>query len=379
MTLPVVDALGAALGRAQADPRHRRRRSAAATSSRSASTSGCPTGVLAQLTMADALGNAHMLGRAPRAARRRRDSARDVRPPAAAVHAGGARRDLQRRPAVLALGASARDRPHPAAPHRRRLLSPRRVLRLRERHAREGRGRALHGGSAREPRPRRSSTRSAPPSCGKRGLRTLPFDRVLLDLLDHARLVTKFQVVNGLKPERLLAGAPRRTCRDDRPRLPLRLPRSPRAGSRSPFPRGRGDRAGAAADAARQGRWTTASRGSTSRSRKAGSSRSQGRTAPARRRCCASSRATSRRTRARPASSEPPRPGRSADLRARVVYLSQSLALDPEMTSLETLRLFAALGGAARERAATPASATSRPRSGSRSTWTSGSPGSRAD
>jgi ABC-type multidrug transport system ATPase subunit len=36
---------------------------------------------------------------------------------------------------------------------------------------------------------------------------------------------------------------------------------------------------------------------------------------------------------------------KSTDLRAHMVYLSQSLALDPEMTSLETLRLFASLAG----------------------------------
>lgn len=40
----------------------------------------------------------------------------------------------------------------------------------------------------------------------KRRLPTLPFDRVLIDLLDHARLVTSFQIINGLKPE-LLAPA----------------------------------------------------------------------------------------------------------------------------------------------------------------------------
>jgi molybdenum storage protein len=32
---------------------------------------------------------------------------------------------------------------------------------------------------------------------------TLPFDRVLIDLLDEARLVDRFQIVNGLAPERL--------------------------------------------------------------------------------------------------------------------------------------------------------------------------------
>ena len=40
----------------------------------------------------------------------------------------------------------------------------------------------------------------------ERNLPTLPFDRALLDLLEHARLVTRFQIINGREPE-LLAGA----------------------------------------------------------------------------------------------------------------------------------------------------------------------------
>ena len=40
----------------------------------------------------------------------------------------------------------------------------------------------------------------------ERRLPTLPFDRVLIDLLAVARQVTQFQVVNGLKPD-LLEGA----------------------------------------------------------------------------------------------------------------------------------------------------------------------------
>jgi molybdenum storage protein len=36
-----------------------------------------------------------------------------------------------------------------------------------------------------------------------RNLPTLPFDRVLIDLLANARQVTKFQIINGLKPELL--------------------------------------------------------------------------------------------------------------------------------------------------------------------------------
>ncbi|HEX2162981.1 MAG TPA: uridylate kinase [Thermoanaerobaculia bacterium] len=38
-----------------------------------------------------------------------------------------------------------------------------------------------------------------------RKLETLPFDEILLDLLDRSRLVDRFQIVNGLKPELLAA------------------------------------------------------------------------------------------------------------------------------------------------------------------------------
>ena len=37
----------------------------------------------------------------------------------------------------------------------------------------------------------------------QRHLPTLPFDRALLDLLSHARLVTRIQIINGLEPDRL--------------------------------------------------------------------------------------------------------------------------------------------------------------------------------
>jgi molybdenum storage protein len=43
----------------------------------------------------------------------------------------------------------------------------------------------------------------------RRNLATLPFDRILLELLERARLVDRFQVINGTKPElfgRALAG-----------------------------------------------------------------------------------------------------------------------------------------------------------------------------
>jgi molybdenum storage protein len=37
----------------------------------------------------------------------------------------------------------------------------------------------------------------------ERQLATLPFDRVLLDLLARARQVTRSQIINGLKPDLL--------------------------------------------------------------------------------------------------------------------------------------------------------------------------------
>ncbi len=38
----------------------------------------------------------------------------------------------------------------------------------------------------------------------KRELETLPFERIMLDLLDHARLLKRFQVINGRKPEHII-------------------------------------------------------------------------------------------------------------------------------------------------------------------------------
>lgn len=39
----------------------------------------------------------------------------------------------------------------------------------------------------------------------KRNFETLPFERILLDLLDHARLISSFQIINGLHAERVSA------------------------------------------------------------------------------------------------------------------------------------------------------------------------------
>lgn len=39
----------------------------------------------------------------------------------------------------------------------------------------------------------------------KRNFKTLPFERILLDLIDHSRLLRQFQIVNGRRPERIIA------------------------------------------------------------------------------------------------------------------------------------------------------------------------------
>lgn len=39
----------------------------------------------------------------------------------------------------------------------------------------------------------------------KKNLATLPFDRVVLDLMENTRLLKKFQIINGLKPETITA------------------------------------------------------------------------------------------------------------------------------------------------------------------------------
>jgi molybdenum storage protein len=38
----------------------------------------------------------------------------------------------------------------------------------------------------------------------KRELETLPFERIMLELLDHARLLKQFQIINGRKPEQII-------------------------------------------------------------------------------------------------------------------------------------------------------------------------------
>ncbi len=58
--------------------------------------------------------------------------------------------------------------------------------------------------------PKRDASASLIGEIGVRELRhlalpTLPFDRVVIDLLEHARLVDRFQIINGHKPELLSA------------------------------------------------------------------------------------------------------------------------------------------------------------------------------
>ena len=104
---PLVEAIGGRAGREQAHHRHRRRRPQPARLSIGIDL-GLPTGVLAQLALADALGNAHMLGTLLAPYGVVAHPAGDLRPPPAAFHAGCARGHLQRRSALLLVGASAR-------------------------------------------------------------------------------------------------------------------------------------------------------------------------------------------------------------------------------------------------------------------------------
>jgi molybdenum storage protein len=57
--------------------------------------------------------------------------------------------------------------------------------------------------------PKRHSTANFIPEISvtelrRRELETLPFERILLDLLDHARLLKQFQIINGRKPEHII-------------------------------------------------------------------------------------------------------------------------------------------------------------------------------
>ncbi len=165
---------------------------------------GLPTGVLAQLSLADALGNAHILGTllAPYGV--------VAIPPEIFGHLLPF--FLRAAPGVIFNGVPPYSIwEHPPAvgkipPHRtdagcfllaecfgcRSLILIKDVDGVHERDPRRDPGAAL-------------IPDISGPELRRRGLATLPFDRVLLDLLDHARLIDSFQVVNGRHPERISA------------------------------------------------------------------------------------------------------------------------------------------------------------------------------
>ncbi len=165
---------------------------------------GLPTGVLAQLSLADALGNAHILGTllAPYGV--------VAIPPEIFGHLLPF--FLRAAPGVIFNGVPPYSIwEHPPAvgkipPHRtdagcfllaecfgcRSLILIKDVDGVDERDPRRDPGAAL-------------IPDISGPELRRRGLATLPFDRVLLDLLDHARLIDSFQVVNGRHPERISA------------------------------------------------------------------------------------------------------------------------------------------------------------------------------
>ena len=166
---------------------------------------GLPTGVLAQLTLADALGNAHMLGTllAPYGV---------VAPPPE-VFGHLLPFIMQAAPGVIFNG----DPPyslweHPPGlgripPHR----SDTGAYLLAECFgvATMTLIKDVDGLYDRDPKEHPDARFIEEITVGElreRNLPTLPFDRAILDLLDHARLVKRIQIINGLAPDRL-AGA----------------------------------------------------------------------------------------------------------------------------------------------------------------------------
>jgi molybdenum storage protein len=165
---------------------------------------GLPVGVLAQLAMADSLGNAHILGTllSPQGV--------VAIPPEIFGHLLPL--FIQSVPGVIFNGVPPYSLwEHPPAvgripPHRtdagsfllaecfgcRSVVLVKDVDGLYDRDPRTGKGASfIKEVSSAELR--------------ERHLETLPFDRVLIDLLEHARLVRSFQIVNGLHPERIEA------------------------------------------------------------------------------------------------------------------------------------------------------------------------------
>jgi molybdenum storage protein len=166
---------------------------------------GLPTGVLAQLVLADALGNAHMLGTllAPYGV---------VAPPPE-VFGHLLPFIMQAAPGVIFNG----DPPYTLWEH------PPRVGRIPPHRSDAGTYllaecfgcatvtliKDVDGLYDKDPKEHSDARFIDEISVGelrKRKLPTLPFDRALIDLLEHARLVKQVQVINGRDPARL-AGA----------------------------------------------------------------------------------------------------------------------------------------------------------------------------
>jgi len=166
---------------------------------------GLPTGVLAQLVLADALGNAHMLGTllAPHGV---------VAPPPE-VFGHLLPFIMQAAPGVIFNG----DPPYTLWEH------PPRVGRIPPHRSDAGAYllaecfgcatitliKDVDGLYDRDPKENpdaRFIDEITVSELRERKLPTLPFDRALIDLLEHARLVDRVQIINGHQPE-LLAGA----------------------------------------------------------------------------------------------------------------------------------------------------------------------------
>lgn len=161
---------------------------------------GMPTGVLAQLAMADALGSAHMLGTllAPRGV--------VAIPPEMFGHLLPL--FLQAVPGVIYNGVppySIWEHPPKIGkipPHRTdagcyllaECFGSKSVILLKD----------VDGLYDEDPK-KNAQAKFIPEistsELRKRNLATLPFDRVILDLLENARLMKKVQIVNGLKPD----------------------------------------------------------------------------------------------------------------------------------------------------------------------------------
>ena len=160
-----------------------------------------PTGVLAQLRIIDALGNAHLLGTllAPHGVVAIPQRSRSYAP---ILHQGGAGRDRNGDPPFSIWEHTPRMGRIP--PHR----TDAGTFVLAECY-----GCATHtlikdvdGIYEADPKFHKNPKlikEITVSELRRRNLPTLPFDRVMLDLLANARQLKQFQIVNGLKPELL--------------------------------------------------------------------------------------------------------------------------------------------------------------------------------